>query len=125
RLDQAWTMFAPYPTKRDAWTVAVGRLSDGRSVDLMRGGKAGDWSRPVDYREVFPNYRWRKYGSNLWQDYNSRSAKSFAEFLMRRWEWEHAGEPRVEKVEVFCVYQITLPNNRATPVRIKRLAVAP
>lgn len=66
RLDQHWSMFAPFPTREDGWFVLRAGLSDGTEVDLLRSGEVTDWSKPPGLSSTFKDARWQKYLMNLW-----------------------------------------------------------
>jgi len=121
RIDQRWGMFAPYPRKVDAWTVSVAHLSDGSKFDLLRGGAPVEWSRPNDFGDLYPRYRWRKLAANLWTDETIVYRRHFATYLWRQWAARHPDGPHVERLELFMVYRTNLPEYRASSTRMKRL----
>ncbi len=49
-IDQAWTMFAPAPTRLDGWFVVEATRKAGPPIDLLTG-RAVSWARPESFRE--------------------------------------------------------------------------
>ncbi len=86
RLDQMWSMFAPYPLRDDGWYVAAASLSDGQRVDLIT------WLPPDERQPPGPPYateRWRKYLMNLYLPDNARWRPAALAALKRRWDDAH------------------------------------
>ena len=62
RLDQKWSMFAPYPKKSDGWLVIPGLTEDGRLVNVFQPGRELSFLKPDRmFADYYENYRWRKY----------------------------------------------------------------
>ena len=59
-LYQRWKMFAPNPSKRDGWMLAVGRRADGVEEDLLNGGPVS-WDKPAEVSSYYPSWRWANY----------------------------------------------------------------
>ena len=59
-LYQRWKMFAPNPSKRDGWMIAVGRRADGAEEDLQNGGPVS-WDKPGEISSYYPSWRWANY----------------------------------------------------------------
>ncbi len=89
RLDQSWGMFAPYPLVDDGWWVVIGTLDDGRKVNLWSPSEPITDDKP-DLRRAYPHERWRKYFMNLWQLEFAAAREPFAQWLVRRWNRDHA-----------------------------------
>lgn len=121
RIDQRWGMFAPYPRKIDGWTIAVAYLEDGTRIDLCRSGQPVSWTKPKDFNELYPRYRWRKLVSNLWEDRNEALRVPYASYLWDRYEESHPDSPAIQRVELYLAYTGTLPNYRTTSIRLKKL----
>lgn len=88
RLDQMWSMFAPYPLREDGWFVARAALSNGTEVDLITG-KAPDEHQPPG--PPYANERWRKYLMNLTTSDNAAWRQPALAALRRQWDATHPG----------------------------------
>ncbi|WP_169054314.1 HTTM domain-containing protein [Nitratireductor sp. XY-223] len=113
-LYQFWTMFAPHPELTSPWPVIEGKLTDGTTVDVY-GGRVGnaDRSRPDVVSEVYGNYRWRKFLSNL-EDQSYFSARQFlalnyARYLCRAWNKSHPGGSELATFTIVFKVEFTPP----------------
>jgi hypothetical protein len=128
-IGQKWDMFAPYPLKDDGWYVIPGTLRDGRTVDLagvLRDDEsfhAVSLRRPHDIRATFKNEHWRKYLENV-RLRNSDQEKYLAHYICRQWNGHHSGGEAVDSLVVLYAGDVTLPNNRHAPPRVRTLGVA-
>jgi len=89
-LDQAWEMFAPFPTKEDGWYVIVGNRTDGGEVDVWRDGEPVNWDEPISIRKSYKNERWRKYFEYLQALHDARVIAPFAKYLCNQWNSRHS-----------------------------------
>jgi hypothetical protein len=95
-----WDMFAPSPPKTDVWFVAVGRLDDGETVGVIRGGDLA-WNRSRRRWRSYPSARWRKYLEVVrWGD-DRRLRRHFASALCTRWDASH--RRRLASVTVYVM----------------------
>ncbi len=85
RVEQYWSMFAPYPMHDDGWIVVRGALADGSDVDLYTG-ELLTWDKPADVAHTYPNQRWRKYCMSLREETYRDYRGSFVRYLIRRHE---------------------------------------
>ena len=107
-LDQTWEMFAPFPAKDDGWYVIPGRLKNGRQIDLQRGGQEINWEKPKYIALTIKNHRWRKFFELLKKrDY---LVPGYASYLCRNWNRSHAGNERLEELEIVFLLEWTRPN---------------
>lgn len=106
RLDQKWSMFAPYPSRSDGWLVVPGILASGRLVDVYHEiDQIPSFDKPDSLHNVmFENYRWRKYlsriGSRRYVDFR----KYYGSFLCRRWNEANGLDDRLTD---FNIYRLT------------------
>jgi len=89
-LYQNWTMFAPYPEMNSPWPVIEGELTDGTIVDVYRGVTGPvSLQKPEIVSQVYENYRWRKFLSQLedhsYEDRPQTLALNYARYLCRAW----------------------------------------
>jgi len=109
RQDQHWGMFAPRPLVEDGWFVVVARLSDGSLVDLFRGGKAADFTKPGYIPAGYRNARWGKHWMNLWEARYAPYRHFMADWMARDWNASHP-DRTVEIMTIwFCLEQSPLP----------------
>lgn len=103
---QKWNMFEVVPSK-SGWYVAWARLNDGSEVDLLRGGRTVDWSRPAFPVGIYPNHRWKKLLREMAYDdalgYHV-FRKPVAQYLCRAWNLQAPADRRIAEFElVFCL----------------------
>ncbi|MBJ43244.1 MAG: hypothetical protein CMJ80_08220 [Planctomycetaceae bacterium] len=101
-LRQKWNMFVAPPSS-DGWYVAVARLKDGQTVDLLRDGAPADWKsfeKPVYAYRRFPNHRWRKFYRQLSQRHSDSTFPYICRFLGGRWNATHPESQWAKSVEL-------------------------
>ena len=86
RLDQMWSMFAPYPLREDGWFVARAALSDGTEIDLITGVTPDERPPPGP---PYANERWRKYLMNLSTSACANWREPALAALRRQWNAAH------------------------------------
>ncbi|MEZ0390024.1 MAG: HTTM domain-containing protein [Verrucomicrobium sp.] len=122
RLDQHWSMFAPFPTREDGWFVLRAGLSDGTEVDLLRGGQSTDWSKPNCLHSSFKDSRWQKVLMNLWMQRYQEYRPAFCERVVREWNARQGGLSQVVAWQFYFLMEPTeVP---AAPGRIQRHLLA-
>jgi predicted DCC family thiol-disulfide oxidoreductase YuxK len=108
-LDQSWKMFAPYPTREDGWFVIEGLTSDGRRIDIWRGGGGVTDSKPQSFRRAFHNTQWLAYLAGLRRPRNREYRPYFGRYLCRQWNERHTGRDRVELIGITYMLEVTPP----------------
>jgi hypothetical protein len=111
RLTQSWEMFAPNPSRSDAWLVVEGHLSGGGSVDLWTGGPVS-LAKPDDIPATAPDFRWRLYSwYALLKDAGSlgfaERQERFVRHLCRDWNARHADAERLVRVRTLGLTEPT------------------
>jgi len=109
RVDQYWSMFAPYPLKDDGWYVIPARLSDGTEFDLWRMHRPVDWNKPELVSSTFESQRWRKYMVNLWDKKYSKHRLYYGKYLCRTWSLKYPNEKPLKSFQIYFVKETTLP----------------
>jgi len=99
-LEQRWRMFANAGTTPQGWHLAVGRLPDGRWVDLVRGTVTTNPTRPPHYSTQIRNNAWRIYWSQISRSTGKPIRPAFGEYLCRDWNQSVGPGARVDRVEV-------------------------
>lgn len=113
-LDQVWNMFAPFPAKDDGWYVIPGKLRNGSVVDLFRGGKEVDFTKPAYVSLEFKNHHWRKYMDLMRK--RAPLQPIYASYLCREWNKRHTGGETLEELEVIYVLEWTQPSSEYSPI---------
>jgi hypothetical protein len=99
-------MFAPHPTQTTRWYAFPANLTDGRTVDALRGGP-GELGRPPDAADSYPSNRWRKYFQKVREGANGPYRTALADYLCRNWNQNHGST--VERVGIYYGYERTDP----------------
>ena len=85
-----------------------GTLMDGRRLDVFSNTPGEpDFARPDSVGGQFPNYRWRKYLTRLWQRRNKRYRLDYGRYLCRSFNDGKAGEDRLRRFEIWYVEERT------------------
>jgi hypothetical protein len=87
----------------------VGRLKDGRAVDLLREGKPADWAsftKPISVWRQAPNHRWRKLYQRLLEDGQEPCRESFCRYFAKRWNQTHRGASLVVVLELYYMQEL-------------------
>ncbi len=101
-IHQNWKMFAPSPLRAYTWYVVVGKLADGRELDLWSGDRV-NWEKPTERPAWVKNYRWRAYMRYLANDKQRSLRPYFASYVCRYWNDRH---PAGEAVEELTFYRL-------------------
>ncbi|HAG80213.1 MAG TPA: hypothetical protein DCL61_03355 [Cyanobacteria bacterium UBA12227] len=121
RLDQRWSMFAPFPSKEDGWYVIPGELKDGTEIDVFKNGKPVTWQKPSLVSATYPNERWRKYMMNLWSKKNEKHRLYYGRYLCRNWNSKHKGSKQLKTFKIYFMLEKTLPNYQ--PPEVKKVMI--
>ena len=117
RLEQKWSMFSPYPNKRDGWFVIPGELRDGRQVELS-AVTLGDfaiqegvsWEKPERVADTFKDLHWRKYMVNLVDPQHADLRLYFGRYVCREWDARHDGGENLQSFQLYYMVEPTLPD---------------
>ncbi len=117
-LKQRWDMFSPEPPRNDGWLVVTAVSKEGGMVDLWKGGRTVDWSRPDNIAETYQNQRWRKY-----MEWVSSRRGPFAESLGHYFSEVAASKDSLtpEGVRVYLIEERTLDDLSVSQLRRRRL----
>ena len=113
-LDQAWSMFAPYPMKHDGWEVLLGSTRDGRVFDLFRDRKRSFFQKPRRVSEDYSHERWRRYHMNMTMKWGAPHRPYYASYLCARWNDESSPRDPVHQVHLYFVRERTEDPGRVT-----------
>lgn len=92
RLTQFWDLFSPVPREVDSRYFLETRLADGRTIDLLRGGRPlSSASTQFPYRE-FKNQRQRVYLSTLEWSVDKDILMRYLRRQAVAWQQSHPGD---------------------------------
>jgi hypothetical protein len=114
RLDQYWSIFAPGPPTDDGWHVIIGQLKDGSEVNLLQENKPVSWDKLSikDRYEIYPNMQWRVFFTNLPRAMGKVLLPEYTDYLCRRWNRNHSGEKRLERLSIYFMDERTVAPNQ-------------
>jgi len=113
-LYQNWTMFAPYPEMTSPWPVIEGELTDGTVVDVYRGTPGlADFDKPEVVSQVYANYRWRKFLSQLedqtYENVPQTLALTYGRYLCQNWRETHPERPALSTFILYFQTEVSQP----------------
>ncbi|MFT5208039.1 MAG: hypothetical protein ACI9CF_001803 [Candidatus Omnitrophota bacterium] len=109
RLNQAWKMFARYPSKNAGWHIVKGELRNGDYVDFFRNGAPLTYDKPTKaaYSKLYPYFRIRKQMFNLNRKKNKAFRRAYARYVCREWNTTHVTLENMERVTVYFMREKT------------------
>ena len=110
RLDQSWSIFAPAPPRDDGWHVIIGRLKDGREIDVLNGNSVS-WEKPTRKQRnvLYRNMQWRTYFINLNRSIGRKLYPHYAQYLCRDWNSKHGKAQQLDSLEIYFMKERTVP----------------
>lgn len=118
RLDQFWTMFAPFPWLDDGWLIMPAKLVDGTEVDLLNDGLPPTLAKPPLPSARYKDSRWQKHLGNLWMKTNIVHRDYLGRYLARQWNARNGTLRQVEKWELVYMLERTRKDSMGIePVR--------
>lgn len=117
-LEQRWNMFAPRPPAATIWYAMVGTLRNGLQVEMlvpvveddMRLVQAFSWDQPENIAsDYYHDKYWRKYFDAIGNESSARARTSFANYVCRSWNQQHAGGMQVETLALVIIADPTEP----------------
>jgi len=105
-LRQEWNMYAPRPKTIHGWLIVPAELADGSQVDLLTGKQASQ-DKPADIGAYMGNDHWRRYLSNLFDDRNPETLRTYADYMTRRWNNDHPQKQHVQSISILFMRENT------------------
>lgn len=99
-IHQNWKMFAPSPIRIYSWYVVVGKLSDGREIDLWTGNTLS-WEKPKPPIPWQGNYRWRTYMKYLGSEKQRSLRPYFGAYVCRKWNEDQSAGVAVQELTLY------------------------
>jgi len=107
RFDQKWEMFAPYPLTDDGWFIVKAQLRNNEVVDALRNGAAVTYDKPQSVKDMYKDFRWRKYMVNLWARVYSPYRQYYSRYLCREWNSSHKSEEQIGSFDLIYMREDT------------------
>lgn len=98
-MHQEWAMFGAVQPQ-EQWAYARAELTDGRVIDLLRGGRPLEAERPSGGFWSLPHHRWHKLVWVLPRPQYRCFAAPMAAALAQDWNRRHPSGPRVVRLEL-------------------------
>lgn len=104
-LYQYWNMFAvtkPF----QYWYVAQGKTKNGKVVDVYRGNFDETLFKPstaMGASDWDPNFRWRKFVTNLWSYKNTLLPPFYSGYLCNKWNAKHSKQDALTSIKILYV----------------------
>ncbi|MDX1921403.1 MAG: HTTM domain-containing protein [Candidatus Caenarcaniphilales bacterium] len=125
-LKQEWKMFSPYLIKEDFWAIMIGETHNGEFMDLEQEGiiplkvqkNRYLLTKPKNLCKVCKEQYLGSY-SNYICIMGDRPLINLAEHSCL--EWNSNKNPKIKSVQIFCLKEKTLPNNKTAPIEKKLL----
>jgi len=119
RLGQVWMMFSPHPPLSTPWNAVVGRLADGRRVDLLWGRpKPPRLTEPESRQDYYPSGRWERIFANAATSEYAYPYRSLATYYCRSWP----AEERLVSVSFYARRRDTVLGGEAEPGPLRGIA---
>ncbi|EAZ91832.1 HTTM domain-containing protein [Crocosphaera chwakensis] len=123
RLDQSWSIFAPAPPLDDGWHVIIGKLKNGKTVNLLNENSPISWDKPTlkQRKQLYPTIQWRVYYINLNRAIGQQLYPYFVDYLIREWNDRHSAEKQLESLEIYFMEERTVPPGEQQPINKKKV----
>jgi predicted DCC family thiol-disulfide oxidoreductase YuxK len=106
-LWQAWDMFSPNPKDTDTWLKGVGQLTDGTTVDVLRGDQHGGPLPPLELGMFFS--RWSKFLDNM-PGADKPKLLEFGRYLCRHWNNDRPqGRAQLKTFKIYREFRQVAP----------------
>jgi hypothetical protein len=111
RLDQSWSIFAPAPPRDDGWHVIEGKLKDGTTIDVLKGGGSVSWEKPTigQRNALYRNMQWRTYFINLNRGIGKALYPFYGAYLCRNWNTTHKNSQQLKRMDIYFMSERTVP----------------
>jgi hypothetical protein len=114
-LEQGWGLFAPRPGIAVGWHIIIGKLKDGREIDVLTGGPV-DREKPELLAATYRNGRWRKMMMNLTlPNLYPYLPPGMAVYYFRTWNASHDGSQQLRSIEIHWMKEETRPHGETPP----------
>jgi hypothetical protein len=112
-LVQDWGMFGDVPPQ-EQWVYGRGLFTDGREVDVLRGGRPLQTERPDGGFSSLPHHRWHKLFWVLPRPHMRVFAEGVASALARHWNATHGPTEQLQSLEIRYARRGSRPEDTVT-----------
>jgi len=123
RLDQQWSMFAPFPLLNSVYPQIPGRSRGGEDINLYPNTEPhADWEPPSYLASVYSGYRWRKYLGRVESHENDKVRNGYGRYLCNRYNAGRSDQTKNQLAffEIWFVNRRTNTTGQAKSVSRKR-----
>ncbi len=109
RLEQHWSLFAPYLRKRDVWYLLLAKVKGHQEqLKLMRPDAYTARDKPDEASASYLNFRVRKYLRNLRRKSKKSSLRRHFQWVYSSWSASHRQQERLESFKLIFMSRKTL-----------------
>ena len=109
RIDQYWSMFAPYPYMDDGFYVLPAKTMGGKEFDYLRN-KPVSFEKPDCLTCENKSQRWIKLYENLWKAKHSHYREYLARYVCRSYNANKRGRDRINDFKIYYIKEQTYLN---------------
>lgn len=120
RIDQKWSMFAPYPLRDDGWLVIEGKDVAGNPINLWNTNAKNPFEKPSYVAKSYLDTRWRKYLGNLWQKKHQKHRLYFGRYICRKYNKGRRGNSRLYTFKIHYMLERT---NIHRPMQVEKKTI--
>jgi hypothetical protein len=120
RINQKWSMFAPFPLTYSRYPLIQGELRNGEQVNLYSLTSSEEtWQPPDSFYQLYESYRWRKFIGRVKSDKSNTTRRTYGGYLCRTWNGRDI--PRSEQLATLKITFVKLyTNTEGKPKKEKR-----
>lgn len=107
-IGQHWNIFTQELAWR-GWHIIAGERADGTIIDILNNGELISFERPEKVADRYHHSRWRRYLSEILNDYNSAYRAPTAAYLCSSWNTTHTDGERLDAVTIIYMGEHTPP----------------
>jgi len=123
KLEQKWSMFSPYPFTDDGWFVIMANTKGNDRISIFGNKeKTSLDKKPVDIANTFPNERWRKYFTNLYDNNYLEYRRLFLDYLCKKSNNDNYNDQYKSIDMYYILTRIISPTKKEEPKKLLLLS---